>query len=494
MNRGEPRTVEVAIIGAGFSGLGLGIKLRQAGIEDFVILEKASEVGGTWRENTYPGAECDIPSALYSYSFETSAEWDYKWAEQHQILDYLKHVAARHDLYAHIRFAREVRCARFDEGAWRIDTRQGEGYRARYLVTAVGQLHHPHVPAYPGASDFSGRSFHSARWDHALDLEGKRVGVIGNAASALQFIPQIAARVERLTVYQRSANWVIPKQDRPYRPWEQWLADRVPLLTRAYRLRLWLRAELLLYWIMRGKRWAAAIARRMNRRYLHRTIADPALRAALTPDYPIGAKRVLFSDDYYQALARPNVELVTAPIARFTATGIATADARERDHDVVIYGTGFKTNPFLYGIGITGPGGRTLHQAWRGGAHAHLGIMTGGFPNLFMLYGPNTNLGHNSIVIMSEAQARYIVAVIAGMARRGGSSVEVDPEVERAYNDQLQARLKNMVWSQAGPSWYKDGERITNNWPGTTLEYIRRTRRVNWEHLRVATKSSSATS
>ncbi len=476
---------DILIIGAGFSGLCLGIKLRQAGIDDFIILEKAADLGGTWRENTYPGAECDIPSALYSYSFETNAQWHYKWAGQSQILEYLKNVAAKHELEAHIRFGAEVRAARWNGEAarWQIETVGGEAWRARFLVTAVGQLHHPHVPRIEGRSSFSGESFHSARWDHSVDLGGKRVAVIGNAASALQFIPQIAPRVERLAVFQRSANWVIPKQDRPYRPWEQWLADRAPLLTRLYRLRLWLRAELLLYRMMLGRPWAARIGRRMNRRYLERAIDDPELRRKLTPTYPIGAKRILFSDDYYQALARPNVELVTDPIARITPTGIATIDGRRRDFDSVIYATGFKSNPFLYGIDISGAGGRSLRDAWDGGAHAYLGILTRGFPNLFMLYGPNTNLGHNSIVIMSEAQARYIVASLRGMERRGATAIEVKEQAERAYNDELQARLRLMVWSRVDASWYKDGERITNNWPGTTYEYIRRTRRVDWQDL-----------
>ncbi len=483
------RNHQVLIIGTGFSGLCLGIKLRQAGIRDFLILEKAAGLGGTWRDNTYPGAECDIPSALYSYSFETNAEWDYKWAEQKQILDYLRHVADKHELDDHIRFGREVRAARWDDAAarWRVATANGETYQARYLVTAVGQLHHPRLPDFPGRADFRGPSFHSARWDHGVDLTGKRIAVIGNAASALQLIPQIAKRADRVSVYQRSANWVIPKQDRPYRPWEQRLADRVPLLTRLYRLRLWLRAECLLYWIMRGKPWAARIGRRMNRRYLERTIADPALRAKLTPDYPIGAKRILFSDDYYQALARPNVELVTAPIERFIEAGILSGDGVQRDFDCVVYATGFKSNPFLYGIDVVGANGRSLHEAWRSGAHAYLGIATAGFPNLFMMYGPNTNLGHNSIVIMSEAQARYIVACLTEMARRGWSAIAVKSGAEKAYNDEIQARLADMVWSRSGPSWYKDGGRITNNWPGTTLEYIRRTRRVAWKDFDVAT-------
>ncbi|WP_372748528.1 flavin-containing monooxygenase [Litorivivens sp.] len=472
---------DVVIIGTGFSGLAMAIALQQAGISRFTLLEKADEVGGTWRENTYPGAECDIPSALYSYSFEHNAQWEYKWSEQPQILGYLKHTASKYDLYKHIQFQQEVASTHYDEAQriWQIETVQGKRLRTRFLVSAVGQLHRPFIPDIAGLDDFGGPQFHSARWRHDVSLKDKRVAVIGNAASALQFIPEIASQAKQLTVFQRSANWVMPKFDRPYKPWEQWLADRVPLVARLYRFRLWARNEWLVYPMLTGNRLIQAWFRWTHMRYLRRTVKDPELQAKLTPDYPVGAKRVLFSDDYFEALARDNVDVVTEPIAKVVERGVVTADGLRHDADVLIFGTGFRTNPFLAPMEIFGAGGKSLRDHWQGGAHAYLGVCTAGFPNFFMMYGPNTNLGHNSIVLMAEAQAKYICSCIKRMS--GSGALEVKADVERAYNDELQRRLQGMVWNSLDASWYKDGGRVTNNWAGTTWEYMRRLRNVRWE-------------
>ncbi|MDJ0653900.1 MAG: NAD(P)/FAD-dependent oxidoreductase [Xanthomonadales bacterium] len=479
----EVRTT-VLIIGSGFSGICLGIRLLEAGIDDFLILEKAAEAGGTWRENTYPGAECDVPSALYSYSFEANARWRYKWAERDQIQEYLLGVADRHKLGPHMVFGQRVAAGAFDpeSGCWSVKTAGGQQYRARFLVPAVGQLHHPRIPRIPGIDQFQGASFHSAQWDHGVDLAGKRVAVIGSAASAIQFIPQIAGQVEHLAIFQRSPNWMLPKQDRPYYRWEHWLADRFKWWTRLHRLRLWLRAEFLFLPMIQGKPWARRLGHWMARRNLHGVIKDPELRRALTPDYPIGAKRVLFSDDYYQTLLRDNIELVTAGISSLNAGGIVRDDGVTQSFDCIIYATGFITNPFLYQLDLRGKDDQSIRQAWDGGAHAYLGIMTHGFPNLFMMYGPNTNLGHNSMVLMFEAQAHYITRAIIETTRRGDSWLEVRPEAEQAYNEEIQQRLQGSVWT-AVSNWYRDGDRITNNWPGSTREYARRTRRVNWDHL-----------
>lgn len=481
-------TTKVVIVGTGFSGIAMAIALQKAGIHDFVMLEKAQGVGGTWRENTYPGAECDIPSALYSYSFEHNPEWHYKWSEQPQILEYLQHTADKYALLPKIHFGEEVVSANYDEVAkrWHIEAASGAIWTSQFFIAAVGQLHHPFTPDIPGQDRFQGIQFHSARWDHAADLTGKSVAVIGNAASALQFIPQIAPEVEQLTVLQRSANWVMPKLDRPYRAWEQWLSDKVPLVAKLYRLRLWLRNELFVFPVMKGNRIFQAILRGMHMRYLKRTVADPVLRAQLIPDYPLGAKRVLFSDDYFEALARPNVELVTDRVAELTASSLVTAGGREIPVDAIIYGTGFKTNPFLAPMDIRGAGGLELHRAWREGAHAYLGVCTSGFPNLFMLYGPNTNLGHNSIIVMTESQANYIATCVAELAAKGWRSMTVIDDVEQTYNEALQARLRSTVWNSLEESWYKDGARITNNWAGSTWEYQRRLNRVNWQAFHCA--------
>lgn len=477
----------VVIIGTGFSGIAMAIALKQRGINDFVILEKAQGVGGTWRENTYPGAECDIPSALYSFSFEHNPDWQYKWSEQPQILDYLRHTADKYELLPHIHFGEEVVEAAFDAETrrWQIESASSRQWSSRFLITAVGQLHHPFTPVIAGQEQFRGEQFHSARWNHATEFAGKSVAVVGNAASALQFIPHIAQQAKQLTVFQRSANWVIPKLDRPYKPWEQWLSDKVPLVAKLYRLRLWLRNELLVFPVMRGNRVLQFWLRSLHGRYLKQTIKDPELRAKLTPDYPVGAKRVLFSDDYFDALARPHVELITGTPHALTGDSLRMTSGREIPVDIVIYGTGFKTNPFLAPINITGRDGMSLPHAWRDGAHAYLGVCTSGFPNLFMLYGPNTNLGHNSIILMTESQARYIADCIQGLDEKGLQTMEVKESVEQSYNDELQARLKKMVWNTLDNSWYKDGARITNNWAGSTWEYKRRMKRVDWRAYRL---------
>ncbi|MBK7685712.1 MAG: NAD(P)/FAD-dependent oxidoreductase [Rhodocyclaceae bacterium] len=482
MNSSAKPAPRIVIIGAGFSGIGLAIYLQQAGIHDFVILEKAASLGGTWRENTYPGAECDVPSALYSFSFEHNAQWHYKWAEQAQILDYLQHVAEKHGLLPHMRFGRQVIGGKWDAASkqWQVQTADGGTLACQFLVTAVGQLHVPNLTRLPNAEIFRGEQFHSAQWRHDIDLHGKRVAVIGNAASAVQFIPQVAKQVARLSVFQRSPNWIFPKQDRPYAAWEQWLSDHVPGVAKLYRLRLWLRAELIIFPLMRGSKWLAKFGTKMTTDYISEKIADPELRKKLLPDYPIGAKRILFSDDYYDALARPNVELIATPIAGLTASGVKCVDGSEIEVDVVIYGTGFRTNPFLSSISLVGAGDTLLKDQWKDGAHAYLGISTNGFPNLFMMYGPNTNLGHNSIIIMSEAQARYIVQAIQGLDQRDAAAMDIKPEVESAFNDELQQRLATMIWSKVEASWYIDGKRITNNWAGSTQEYLRRCKQIDW--------------
>lgn len=483
MTSTDDHTHKAIIIGAGFSGLCIAILMQEAGIDDYVLLEKADDVGGTWRENTYPGAECDIPSALYSYSFEHNADWQYKWSEQPQILEYQKHVAAKHNLPERIRFGREVTTASFDEEqhCWMVTTTTGEVYAGQHLISAVGQLHHPNVPHFPDDETYAGVRFHSARWDHSADLTGKRVAVVGNAASALQFIPEIAPLVSHLTVFQRSPNWVIPKQDRAYTNWERWLSTHVPLIAKLSRFRIWLRGELLLLSAMRNNRLAQMLLRKISRRYLEEHITDPTLIEQLTPDYPVGAKRVLFSDNYYQALARENVHLDTSGIERFTPTGIVRKDGVEETFDAIIYGTGFKTNPFLAPMDIRGLGHRSLRDAWIDGAQAYLGVSTHGFPNLHMLYGPNTNLGHNSILLMVEAQSRYIVACIQGLDERARAALDIKQDAETRYNEELQARLHTMAWYEVAASWYMDGGKITNNWAGSTWEYLRRMRHVPWD-------------
>ena len=469
-------TIKVIIIGAGFGGLCMGIKLKQADINDFLILEKADDLGGTWRENTYPGAECDIPSALYSYSFAHNASWQSKWSGQKQIHQYQRDTAERYALEPHMVYQQQVTGATFNDTTqrWLVTTKSGKQYDAQHVVCAVGQLHHPSIPAFVGAETFSGPKFHAAKWDHSIDLSGKSVAVIGNAASAVQFIPEIAKEVKQLTVFQRSPNWILPKLDRPYAKWEQGLSAKVPLVAKLYRWTLWAIGEYGMFPAINGNRLSRFFVKAMCKRNLNRNIKDVDMKINLTPDYPIGAKRVLFSDHYYPALARDNVHLNTKGVLRFSEEGVIDNNDELTKVDVVIYGTGFKTNPFLADIDVWGTQLTSLRDTWTDGAHAYLGVSVNGFPNLHLLYGPNTNLGHTSIIIMLEAQSDYALKLIQHIDAESVLSCEIKRDIELEYNRELQHRLSTMAFSKIANSWYKDGDKVTNNWMGGTKEYVKR--------------------
>ena len=467
--------VKTLIIGTGFGGLCMGVKLKRAGDDDFIMVEAADALGGTWRDNSYPGAECDIPSALYSFSFAQNPTWAFKWAKQPQILAYQNKVAEDYGLRAHMRFGQRVIRGTYDEThkRWRVETAGGPIYECVYLITAVGQLHHPNTPEIKGAETFAGVSFHSAKWDHSTELKGKRVGVIGNAASAVQFIPEIAKTAGTVTVYQRSANWVVDKGDRPYTRIEKAIAKRVPLLANLYRFGLWSLGEYVIWPVIKGAKLRAGALRLKNKLDMGAHIKDKSLRKALTPTYPIGAKRILFSDKYYAALARDNVDLVLGPPAEITETGITDGAGKAREHDVIIYGTGFHTNPFLKSIEIAGMDGQTISEKWADGAYAYMGVCSAGFPNMFMLYGPNTNTGHTSIIFKLECQTDYVVQLMSHAEASG--PIAVKPKAEAAFNAEMQTRLADLAWNKVDNSWYKDGMRLTNNWPGSSAEYKRRT-------------------
>jgi cation diffusion facilitator CzcD-associated flavoprotein CzcO len=478
------------IVGTGFSGICLAIKLKQMGIDDFILLEKAGELGGTWRDNHYPGAECDVPSALYSFSFATKTDWDYQWSEQPQILEYIRKTAAKHGVVSHMRFRSELGSARYDEehGRWTLQLTNGATLSTQFLISAVGQLHKPHMPEIPGAETFQGSRFHSANWQHEVDLTDKSVAVIGNAASAVQFVPVVAQQAGHLRIFQRSANWVSRKRDRRYTEREKKLLRLFPIAKRLARLRIYLRNELLVYPAFKGNRLNKWLVKMACLTYLNQTITDAQLRQKLLPDYPVGAKRILVVDGYYEALMRDNVDVVTESIDTIDEAGIRTRDGKHHPCDVIIYGTGFVTNPFLDGISIRGKSGALLSEHWSDGAKAYLGIATCDFPNLFFLYGPNTNLGHNSILLMAESQADYIIQAISAVAARDAAAVEVRQEIEAQYNNEIQTRLQAMVWNKVADSWYKSGGRITNNWPGSVGEYRRLTRRFNADDYQVQSR------
>ncbi len=474
-------TRRIAIIGAGFSGLCLGIQLKRLGVDSFTIFEKSDRLGGTWRDNSYPGAACDVPSFSYCFSFEQKTDWSRKWAPQSEILEYMEQCAKKYDLVRHIRFGTEIAGASWDEDAcvWRIRTTKGEEVLAEVLVTGVGQLNRPSIPKFRGAENFQGVSFHSARWRHEIDLTGKTVGVVGNAASAIQFIPQIASKAARVYVFQRSANWMVPRTDFAYTDEQKRRFARNPVLTRLYRWLIYFQHEI--NWPL--FRRSSFLSRRMEKlaeSYMRTTVKDPKLQAALIPDYPIGGKRILISDDYYPALNRENVEVVTSGIDHLDENAVATKDGRTIPVDVLIYATGFESTAFLAPMAIHGRGGRLLQDEWAGGARAYLGISVAGFPNLFLMYGPNTNLGHNSIIFMIECQTNYILDCLKRLDESGSSAIDLRREAMDEFDASQQKELQQRVWAFTGKSWYKnEAGRITNNWSGSTIRYWWQTLHAN---------------
>ncbi|MBB2495833.1 flavin-containing monooxygenase [Aquipseudomonas ullengensis] len=477
----EQAPLRVLIIGSGFAGLGLAMRLRQQGVEDFLILEKGSEPGGTWRDNTYPGAACDVPSHLYSFSFEPKTDWTRRYAPQAEIFAYVRQCVAKYQLQSRIRCNSEVAEAEFDEQAalWRVTTADGAQFSARALVSACGQLNRPLYPKITGLERFAGESFHSARWRHDIDLSGKRVAVIGTGASAIQFVPQIMPKVAKLHLFQRSAAYVLPKPDRAYSRFELALMQRFPWTQKLDRGLQYVYHEargvafFLVPWLM--KPYRANFLRQLARQ-----VPEPELRAKLTPNYPLGCKRILISNDYYAALAQPQAEVVNEAIREISERGVVTADGREREVDVLIYGTGFAASDFLAPMRIRGLGGLDLNQAWRDGAEAYKGISVNGFPNLFLLYGPNTNLGHNSIIYMLESQFPYVLSCLQQLDQ-GVRYLDVRAPVQHAWNQRLQHDIEHSVWEQGCNSWYKNAAgKNTNNWAGFTFRYRQHTRQPDW--------------
>ena len=475
----------VAIVGTGFGGLAAAVRLKQAGIDDLVLFEKRTDVGGVWRDNTYPGAACDVPSHLYSLSFAPRSDWSRRFAPQGEIHQYLRNVARDFDVLRHIRFDTEVLGAAFDEatGRWRL-TLAGDGeHEADVLITATGQLSRPSTPDVPGLDSFRGTMFHSARWEHDHDFRDERVAVLGTGASAVQFVPAIASRTTRLTVFQRSAPYVLGKPDRAYRARALRAFRRVPGLLRLSRETNYFSNELRSLGFNTEPRLLFAHRARF-RKHLEQAVPDPVLRAKLTPTDPMGCKRILMSNDWYPALQLPQVEVVDDRIVEVRPHSIVTADGAEREVDTIVLGTGFAATEFLAPMTVTGRGGRDLHQQWKDGASAYLGTVVPGFPNLFVLYGPNTNLGHNSILVMLEAQVGWVVQAVRALRERRLDRIEVRADAAAAFDDWVQRRLAGTVFATGCDSWYlTESGRNTQNWPASTLTFRRRLRRLRLEDL-----------
>jgi cation diffusion facilitator CzcD-associated flavoprotein CzcO len=468
----QQRNLRVLIVGAGFGGIAAAIELRRHGIADVTILEKAPDLGGTWFYNSYPGAACDVPSHLYSFSYAQRRDWSRLCSPQREIHDYLHHVAREHRVDRLVQTSQTVTSCAWDEQSctWTVQTAEGATHEAEALVLATGQLHQPHRPRIEGAESFAGHSFHSAEWDHGYPLAGKRVGVIGTGASAVQLVPEIASQVAHMSVFQRTGNWFLPRQNRPYPALARRAFERVPGLQSFRRRFVFEYGESLTLAIRHpasfGKLGAARSAA-----FMRSQLKDPAVLEKVWPDYTFGCKRVLFSSYFLPALQRPNVELVSDPIAAIEPGGILTADGAAHELDCIIWATGFKTNDFMFPMAVSGRDGVELSDAWAKGAHAHLGICVPSFPNMFVMYGPNTNTSGGSIIFYLEAQAAYLRQAVQQLATRRAGALEVRPEVEFASDRAVQRRFAGTAWTECD-SWYRDEQgRILANWPGYMREY-----------------------
>lgn len=469
------RETDILIVGAGFSGLIMAMEARKRGLARIDILEKADDIGGTWRENTYPGVACDVPSHLYSMASHPNPGWSTAYAGGGEIQTYLQKVARDESLYYLCHFGQTLRAARWDSARWQVETEEGQHWSARFLVSAIGALHVPNIPALPGAESFPGPAFHSAQWDHGVELAGKRIAVVGTGASAVQFVPEIAPKAAQVSIFQRTPPYVLPRPDGPIAPWVRRLYARLPLLPRIRRALIYAVFEFR-HAVFRGKPRAVDFAMRMWQKALTDAIPDPEEQAKLTPPYRIGCKRILSSNDWYPTLARDNVEVIPHGVARIEADTLVAADGTRVHADVLIWGTGFHVTDAAERLDITGPDGLTIREAWSGGMSAHLGTSVAGFPNFFVLLGPHTGLGHNSVVLMIEAQVEHIGRLLDAMQNQNLAAISPKPQAQAAFEAEMQERLTDSVWQAGGcSSWYQDSSgRNTTLWPGTVGEYRKR--------------------
>ncbi len=477
---------DIVIIGTGFAGLSMAIRLEQVGRHDYVVLERASKVGGTWRDNTYPGCACDVPSNLYSFSFAPNPNWTRSFSPQPEIEAYLQGCADQFGVMPRIRFDHAVTRAAWDDSAqrWTVETAQGT-FRCRILISGTGPLSEPKIPALAGAESFTGPSFHTGTWDNAVELAGKRVAVIGTGASSIQVVPNLAKIAAHVDVYQRTAPWVIPRTDRKISSVEHWLYRHVPAFQRLVRNSTYWSRELYVVGLAKRPK-LMRVVQKVARKHLNRQVADPQLRATLTPTFTIGCKRILISNDYYPALCQPNVDVITDRLTEVRKHGVVTADGAEHPTDVIVYGTGFHVTDLPTAKFVFGRDGQSLSDEWAKGMEAYLGSTVAGFPNLFFLIGPNSGLGHTSMVVMIEAQLTYVLDALTTMDARGLATVDVKPEVQMSFNDNLQHLLATSVWNTGGcASWYLDERgRNTTLWPTFTFDFRRHTAHFDLDDYR----------
>jgi cation diffusion facilitator CzcD-associated flavoprotein CzcO len=487
---------EVVIIGTGFAGIGMAVKLQQAGIHSFKLIERSDEVGGTWRDNTYPGCECDVQSHLYSFSFEPKSDWSKKYSSWNEIRDYIVAVTDKHNIRKKIQFNTRLESAEFNEasGTWQVKLSDGTKPRARFVITAVGPLSNPAIPEISGKETFKGPIFHSAKWDHSADLKGKKIAVIGTGASSIQFVPRIAEHAEKVELFQRSAPWILPKPDRKIYALEKALYKYIPGWRLAHRASLYWVNEITLRGFLKEKSFIRSIAEWGATKHIHHYIKDEALRKKLTPNFRFGCKRALLSNEYYPALARDNVEVVDTGIERITTTGIIDKQGNAHDVDVIIWGTGFKVDEPLMGIDVTGINGQDLNSVWKdNGFESYYGTTVAGFPNAFILAGPNTGIGHTSLVVMIEAQYNYVMDAIQKIKQQEIKYIDVKESVQTQFCQTMQDKMVGTAWTSGCNSWYlSDSGKNFTIWPDYTYNYIRQTKLINLADYNVV-KSDSIT-
>ncbi len=491
MIESPPPHFRVAIAGSGFGGLGSAIRLLQGGIDDFVVLERASDLGGVWRDNSYPGCACDVESHLYSFSFARNPSWTRTFSASREIHAYLRQCAERFNVTPHLRYEIEIREAAWNEDAqhWHLETSRG-ALTADVFIAAVGGLSEPAIPSLPGLETFAGKTFHSARWDHDYDLTGKHVAVIGTGASAIQFIPRIQPRVGKLHVFQRTPPWIVPRRDRALGRLQRRLLHASNTLQWLKRAGIYGRRELTAVAFFEPR--IASVVERLARRHLHRSVRDPELRAKLTPRYTLGCKRILLSDDYLPAITKPNVELVTEPLREIVPAGVVTGDGAFCRVDAIIFGTGFRVQDFPFAKHVRGREGVTLAETWKETMTAHLGTTVAGYPNLFILQGPNTALGHTSVITMLESQIEHILKALRFMGAHGIGAMEPRPDVQAAFVSEVDRKMKGTVWTAGGcKSWYLDAHgRNSTLWPGFTFSFKRRVEPFEPRDYRLVAKGS----
>ena len=481
-------TYDQLIIGSGFAGLCAAIKLKEQGENNFAILERNDWLGGTWYDNHYPGAACDVESHLYSFSFEQNPNWSRQFSPQQEILKYMEHCATKYDLNKHLQYNTTVTNASFDEasGTWCVNAEGGKTFTARSIISCTGGLSQPMYPDIKGIDTFKGEMFHSAKWDKHFDWKNKTIAVIGTGASAIQIVPTIAPDVKQLYLFQRTPPWIMPKPDAEISSLRRWLYNNIPYTQHLYRRRLYWQHELMALGFIK-RPGILKFASKLALRFLKQSVSDETLRQKLTPNYVMGCKRVLISNEYYPALTRSNVEVITDGIQQITETGVLTKDGNQRNVDAIIIATGFQAAEEVSRFAVKGRNGIDLNEAWREGAEAYLGTTVAGFPNMFLVVGPNTGLGHSSMILMIEAQVNLIMESLKAMKRKQAKFIDLKPQVQQDFNKEIQEKLSHTVWQNGGcHSWYqmKNGKNVTL-WPGFTFTFMERTKKFEEEKYEI---------